>query len=135
MLMAKKKGGFTLIEVLITIFILAVVLMTLVSAFIYGYNLLSRTKQVSLATQIAQEEIETIRNMPYDNILALGSSFTNERLSDLFNGQGVLAIEAVPGDTSGNIKKITASVRWKFKGQQMRKDIVTYVTREGINKK
>jgi prepilin-type N-terminal cleavage/methylation domain-containing protein len=135
MLMAKKKGGFTLIEVLITIFILAIVLMTLVSAFIYGYNLLSRTKQVSLATQIAQEEIETIRNMPYDNILALGSSFTNERLSDLFNGQGVLAIEAVPGDTSGNIKKITASVRWKFKGQQMRKDIVTYVTREGINKK
>jgi len=131
----KRKGGFTLIEVLITIFILAIVLMTLVSAFIYGYNLLSRTKQVSLATQIAQEEIETIRNMPYDNILALGSSFTNERLSDLLNGQGVLAIEAVPGDTTGNIKKLTASVRWTFKGQQMRKDIVTYVTREGINKK
>lgn len=135
--MAKKRRGrgFSLIEVLITIFILAIVLTTLISAFIYGFSILSRTKQIALASQICQEEIETIRNLPFDTILTLGTSFSHPRLSALLQGQGVLTIEGVPEDSQDNIKKVTASVRWNNKGRNMRKDIVTYITREGINKK
>ena len=128
----KKQGGFTLIEVLITIFLLAVVLMTLVSVFIYGFTLLARTKHVNLAAQIAQEEVEFIRNKEFDDILTLGTSFTHESLSSFQNGQGTLTIEAGHGD---DIKKLTVSVTWDYRDTQQSKDVVFYITREGINKK
>ncbi|GAG09653.1 unnamed protein product, partial [marine sediment metagenome] len=63
------QKGFSLIEVLIAIFILGIVSMTLVSVFIYGFNVVYRTRQVTLATQIAQEEVELVRNLNYDDIL------------------------------------------------------------------
>lgn len=128
----KKQKGFSLIEVLITILLLAFVLMTLISVFIYGFNLLSKTKQTTLATQIAQEEVELIRNMPFDDILTLSPSFSHDSLSLLEGSEGSLAIEEGPGD---DIKKLTVRVRWVYRGNNMIKDVVTYITREGINKK
>ncbi len=126
------QTGFSLIEVLIAIFILGIVSITLVSVFMYGFNSVYRTKQVSLATQIAQEEVELVRNLNYDDILLLGSTFTHDSLSELVNGAGALTIENGSGD---DIKKLTVSVTWIYRGIDMRKDVVTFVTREGVNKK
>jgi prepilin-type N-terminal cleavage/methylation domain-containing protein len=134
-MMRKRKNqeeGFTLVEILVTIVVVAVALMALLSVFIYGFNLLSRMKQTAIATQCAQEELENIRNLTYDEILALGASFTNDSLTLLESSSGVRTIEASVGD---DIKKLTISVFWTYRGQSMRKDIVTYITREGINKK
>jgi hypothetical protein len=100
--------------------------------FIYGFNVVYRTRQVTLATQIAQEEVEMVRNMNYDDILLLGSTYNHDSLSEFVNGAGVLSIESGPGD---DIKKLTVSVTWDFRGTNMRKDVVTFVTREGVNKK
>ena len=127
-----KEEGFTLVEVLVTIVVVAVALMALLSVFIYGFNLLSRMKQTAIATQCAQEELENIRNLTFDEIIALGASFTNDSLPLLESSSGVRTIE----DSVGvDIKKLTISVFWTYRGQNMRKDIVTYITREGINKK
>jgi len=126
------EDGFSLIEILIAIFILGIVSITLVSVFMYGFNSVYRTKQVSLATQIAQEEVEVVRNLVYDDILLLGSTYSHDSLSELVSGAGVLAIEDGPG---GDIKKLTVSVTWVYRGIDMRKDVVTFVTREGVNKK
>ena len=126
------QGGFSLIEVLIAVFILGIVSMTLVSVFMYGFNVVFRTKQVTLATQIAQEQVEHVRNLNFDDILTLGSSFTHESLSELVNGQGSLSLESGPG---ADIKKLTVSVLWDYRGTNMRKDVVTFITREGVNKK
>ncbi len=128
----RKEEGFTLVEVLVTIVVVAVALMALLSVFIYGFNLLSRMKQTAIATQCAQEELENIRNLTFDEIIALGPSFTNDSLTLLENSSGVRTIEDSVGD---DIKKLTISVFWTYRGQNMRKDIVTYITREGINKK
>ena len=128
----KKKRGFSLIEVLIAVFILGIVTLTLISVFMYGFNVVFRTRQTTLATQIAQEEVELIRNMSFDEILLLSSTFTHESLSELVNGAGSRAIEAGPGD---DIKKLTISVTWDYQGTEMRKDVVTFVTREGVNRK
>lgn len=127
-----REEGFTLIEVLITILILTVVLIAILSTFLYGFNLLARMKQTVIATQCAQEELEHIRNLTFDEILALESSYTHENLSLLQNGTGIITLE----DSMGNdIKKLTVSVLWTYRSTQMQKDIVTYITREGINKK
>ena len=127
-----SQKGFSLIEVLIAVFILGIVSVTLISVFIYGFNVVFKTRQVTIATQIAQEEVELVRNMNYDDILLLGSTYSHDNLSDLVNGAGVLSLESGPGD---DIKKLTVSVTWDYQGTNMRKDVVTFIAREGVNKK
>ncbi len=128
----KTEEGLTYIEVLVTMVILAMVLIALLSCFLHGFNVLSRMKQMAIATQSIQEELELIRNMPFNDIVTLDSSFTNESLSFLENGTGAVNVEDSLGD---DIKKLTVSVFWTYREKQMRKDVVTYVTRKGINKK
>jgi prepilin-type N-terminal cleavage/methylation domain-containing protein len=159
----KKEGGFSLIEVLITIFILGAVCITLVSVFIYGFNLLAKTKQTAVVTQVAQFEVESYRNM---NFVAITPGTTTSTFQELFgnvetspyyfmfkkdgseyipflrNGQETIVIE--DGSTINmdeNIKKMTVTVVWDYRnrtiagGDPMRKDVVTYFSKDGINRR
>jgi prepilin-type N-terminal cleavage/methylation domain-containing protein len=127
-----KKLGFTLVEVLITILMLTVVLTALLSCFVQGFDILNRMKQMTIATQCIQKELETIRTKHYNDILSLDDTFTNDNLAYLDNSNGTINLE----DSIGSeIKKLTVSVTWTYRGRQMRKDVVTYVTKKGINKK
>jgi len=128
----KREEGLTYIEVLVTMVILGVVLIALLSCFLHGFNVLSRMRQTAIATQSIQEELELIRNMSFNDILTLDSSFTNESLSLLEDGTGAVNVEDSLGD---DIKKLTVSVFWSYRDMQMRKDVVTFITRKGINRK
>jgi len=128
----KREEGLTYIEVLVTMVILGVVLIALLSCFLHGFNVLSRMRRTAIATQSIQKELELIRNMSFNDILTLDSSFTNESLSLLESSSGAVNIEDSLGD---DIKKLTVSVFWSYRGRQMRKDVVTYITRKGINRK
>lgn len=130
-LTARRERGFTLIETLIAVTILAIMCLTLVSVFIYGFGAVARARQTALATVIAQEEMETIRALPFDQIAGLGSTFSNAKLARLVGGQGLLAVEAGPG---ADIKKVSVGVLWTFRGTLRRKHVVTFMTRKGINK-
>ncbi len=150
-----REKGVSLIEVLITVFILAIVCITLISVFIYGFTLLARTKQVALATQVAQLEVEEYRNMAFadiDTSTSLTRAFVDLYGNDptspyrfLFNsdnqpflldGQETLIVEdgALLG-MDENIKKLTVTVTWVYRGRQQRKDVVTYFTKDGINRR
>ncbi len=128
----KKESGFTLVEVLITILLFTVVLTALLSCFIQGFDILMRMKQMTIATQSIQKELELIRNMHYNDILTMDNSFTNDNFSYLENSSGVINLEDSVG---AEIKKLTVSVAWTYRGRQMRKEVVTYVTKKGINRK
>jgi prepilin-type N-terminal cleavage/methylation domain-containing protein len=128
----KSPGGFSLIEVLIAVGVLGIVFMSTISIFIYGFNAVARTRQVALATQICREQIEIVRNLPYDSFVSLGSTFTHSRLSSFSAGAGAQAIEPGPGT---DIKKLTVTVTWTYRGLGRRKDVTTYITRSGIDKK
>lgn len=169
----KKEGGFSLIEVLITIFILGVVCITLVSVFIYGFNLLAKTKQTAVVTQVAQFEVEKYRNMDFATIgvppisAPLGTTtntfqtlFDNDNNNEtspyyfmfkkdgseyipfLRNGQETIVIEdGTTINMDENIKKMTVTVVWDYRnrtiagGDPMRKDVVTYFSKDGINRR
>ncbi len=128
----KREEGLTYIEVLVTMVILGVVLIALLTCFLHGFNVISRMRQTAVATHSVQKELELIRDMSFNDILILDSAFTNESLSLLAGSSGALNIEDSLGD---DIKKLTVSVLWSHRGKQMRKEVVTYITRKGINRK
>jgi len=143
----KKESGFSLIEVLVTIFILGAVCITLISVFIYGFNLLQKTKKVAVATEVAQEEVERYRNMPYSGINGIKTLATGTPLAlsaesqailgnpvNFINGQGSATLDTVVGADDDNIRKLTVQITWMYRGQQQEKNVVTYIAAFGINR-
>lgn len=111
--------------------VLAVMLLTLISVLLYGYGAVAQARQAALATQIVQRRVESVRALPFDSIAALGASFDDNALSGLMGGTGFMAVESGPGI---DIKKVTVGVRWTYRGVVRDKKIVTFMTRQGINR-
>jgi type II secretory pathway pseudopilin PulG len=114
--------------------VLAIVVLTLISVLVYGFGALTRTKQIALATQICQEQVDLIRNQNFSSLTLGTSTYANAKLSQLQNGAGSQTIENI-APTGAYMLKLSVSVTWLYRGQTLRKDVVTFITKEGINKK
>lgn len=68
----KKIRGFSLLEVIFTIAILAVAIFTLYSLFNLSLKMVWETKARVGATQLANQKLEIIRNLPYTSIGTVG---------------------------------------------------------------
>jgi len=68
----KNKSGFTLIEVLIGIVILAIMLMSLYSLINFTLKTIWEAKAKITATQLANQKIELAHNLDYDDVGTIG---------------------------------------------------------------
>jgi len=106
--------GFTLIETIIAIFILAVGITAVLTIFPLGIQIVNSSKMVTTATYLAQEKIEEIISTPYGEI----SNESEPTLASPFNAYsretGVTYFDPDnPGVTSSEdtgIKKIKVTV-------------------------
>lgn len=64
----KKASGFTLIEALIVVFIVSITAVAFYSVFAIGTRYIIDSKNRLEATALANERMETIRNLDYENI-------------------------------------------------------------------
>ena len=62
------KRGFTLIEVLITLMVLTIVEMAIYSGFQFSMKSMRYAKAKTNAVGLANEKMEELRNLPYDNL-------------------------------------------------------------------
>lgn len=127
------RKGFTLIEALAVAVILSIGLMAVAAAFIGELSVLSHEKNSAIATLSAQEEIESIRGMTFDDILALGPTFTSNGFVYLKDPVGTLTVDNIYGDN--NIRRVTVTVSWShMSGTTRQRTLATLVTRSGIDK-
>jgi hypothetical protein len=70
----KNQLGFTLIEVLVGIFLILIVFLGIFGAYQLGFRVVGLSERKITATQIAQGEIEKIRNLPYLEIGTIGAN-------------------------------------------------------------
>lgn len=72
----KKYGsmrrGFSIIEALVTLFIFSLISVTFYSTFVIGTDYILEAKNRSLATSLANEKMEILRNLNYDDIGTIG---------------------------------------------------------------
>jgi prepilin-type N-terminal cleavage/methylation domain-containing protein len=114
--MKRSDGGFTIVELLVTIVILGLSVVAVSSTFMVIQNLQKRTYYVDAATRAAQREIETLRNSNYGS---LTPGQTIDFTSDLPAG--------LPPDSSGTVavtqpvadlRRVDVTVQYKSEGEQ-----------------
>ena len=122
--------GFTLIEVLITVFILAVAMAGVLAIFPVGIQLERSAKMTNTASWLAQAKVEEISSTPYDEISCGSfvepygfdpdfSSFQRETKINYVDPEQ--ALNSVSFDSG--IKKIEVSVIWEPSGYLAEKEV------------
>ncbi len=120
--------GYTIIEVIISLFIIGVVLI-IYSAASNTVILNRSTKFQEVALRIASAEMDTLRALPYNSLPSSGP-FSDPLLSSLPSGTATLIVTAYNATT----KEITATVTWREPGDSATKSVslTTLITQGGI---
>lgn len=140
---SRRNTGFTLIEVLVAVAILAIGAAALYSGIGYGLQTISLAREDRRATQILLQATETLRlynwdqihdytfmpsaiNYAYDPISTTspGVTFTNRiTLTD---------ISTTTENYRTNLSQATVAVDWTSGGAPHHREITTFITRRGL---
>lgn len=125
------KNGFTMVEMLVSITILAMGLLSLGVLFPMGIRTTILTKQNTQAMEYAQQKIEFLRMLDYsDADLSNGSHgpelYSMDNSDDIFSLTYTIQDDVPVTD----MKRVIVSVQWtKQGGGTMTRQIKTYISR------
>jgi prepilin-type N-terminal cleavage/methylation domain-containing protein len=126
----RNKKGFTLVEVLVTLLILAFGLMASIVGIMAGVDHVMLNEMRSEAIKIAQEQEEAVRNMDYGTIAQIANSQTISRQIRKANIPYVVTITTTAAGSVVSTKGarlVEFNVSWKFKNTSHSYDLQTIV--------
>ena len=105
----RQSEGFTLIEVMIALVILAVGLLALMTLQIVSIRANAFSSEMTYAGMLAQSRLEQIRNMSYDSVQTIGDeSFTDPAKGVIYTIQREVDTD-VP---AANMKTVKLTITW-----------------------
>lgn len=110
----RAKQGFTLVELLVVVGILAVVILGLIETFLVGAVLTDLSNRKTVALGEAQDKMEEILDYDYDQIAtdyASGGTPGNTFNLSQITGKGVITIDA----TDATLLKIDVVVSFQYR--------------------
>ena len=107
--MTGKENGFTLVEVLIAVMVLAVAFLAMYQMQAMAVRGNETANQVTIATMLAQDKMEEIRNTNYDDVTNL--NFPTENYGMVPNFPQFRREVAVT--ENGRVKTVRVTVLWK----------------------
>lgn len=122
--MKRGDSGFTLLEVLVSMFLTAMVGATVTSTMVFTTNVVGENTLAAEAIALAQEALENLRTYPYEEIDS-GSEASED---------GIYTISRAVIDDSPEqgMKRIDVTVSWDWKGQARSYELHTVYSK--INK-
>lgn len=130
-----KEKGFSLIEVLLVIVVIGSVVFLLAN-LPNALGLISKSRHMSLAREIAAAQIEDKRTISYLNLVNDSSVINDSRISLLPHGSGVVVVAACAEQicTNGeNTKQVTVTITWKDNNKTQNIILKTMIGEGGIN--
>jgi len=116
-----NNRGITLLEAMITILVIMIGILSLVKIFPIAFKINKASEQSTIATNLAQAELENLYYLNYDNI-AVGTLEAKHRLAldvndPLYNFQREVLIDYVDSNLTvsaaeTNLKKMTVNIYW-----------------------
>ena len=109
-----RQSGFTLIEVMIALVILAVGLLALATMQIVSIRSNAFSSEMTYATMLAQSRLEQIRNMDYDDLTPSSSTTDTVPASASTKGMAYTVERTVSADDvpAANMKTVTLEIKW-----------------------
>jgi type IV pilus assembly protein PilV len=125
------SGGFTLIEVMIALFILVVALLGLISTTVVVVKANSFSKTMTTATTLAKDRLEQLKNASY-TALAGGTDYatagstvqTSPSASSMFTRTWTVTADGTPAT---GMKTIQVTVQWNWQNASHNVDLRTIV--------
>ena len=124
----KHKFGFSLVEILLSIFILLALISVLLTTSASYYQT-HRSNLQQLAMSIASKRMETLRNTAFASLPSSGT-FTDSDLSRLPQATAVQTIANYLGNTK--IKLVTTTVIWTESGVSKNAKLETLISETGL---
>ena len=121
----KKVLGFTLIEIMIALSILAIAMLSFIPMVISTIRANSFGAQMSRSSELAQDKLEEIRRMPFGDSTISGTypiTSAVETFDNIYKRN--YTVDLVGGDP--DIKLVTVVVNWKTANRPAQN--TTYVT-------
>lgn len=114
------EEGFTLVELLVAIFVFGVVMVALAGVFIASAQSISDQRLRTAATRVATDHLETLRTLPFDELDAHAGQSSVEALGGRTFTIDT-AIETIDAGTgaetpTGRVKEVTATISWTSRG-------------------
>lgn len=117
-----KNKGFSLVEVMVCIAILASLFVGVISLNIYCLDLIETARNITIASNTARTQIEEIKNMGFDDIrstyvAAAGGASQSVLLNSPVSVDGVMRVEATDVNGSDqNLLDLRVVVCWRQRG-------------------
>ena len=115
-----NNKGFTLVEIMIAIFILVIALLGLISVTVMVIKGNSFSKTMTTATTLAKDKMEQLKNTGYDS--SPGGPETAESIY-------TRTWTVTPNDPAPNMKKIVVTVTWDWQGTTRNVTLMTIVAK------
>lgn len=104
----RSRHGFTLVEMMVALVVFGLGLMALAQTMPQGLAMRDRARRMSVATNLAQQEVERLRGLPYDDPQLAGGAHTDP----MGPAEGVYARRWTVADNSPvtDMKTVTVTV-------------------------
>ncbi len=133
-----RESGFTLMEVMMASFIMALGISTSIIAMQACFKQVDLARGTTLASQIIQSELERIRLMSWTGVAALPATATFDGTS-FFSSSAAAATYEVTRTVSddagrvGDVKNISVAVRWQSSdGRWHQRTFTSIYARNGL---
>jgi len=129
----RNHKGFTLVEIMIAIFILVIALLGLVSVTVMVIKGNSFSKTMTTATTLAKDKMEQLKNLSYDNTSLTGDTSSAGRQHDdagnpletIYTRQWWVRKDYPATD----MKTITLSVSWSWQDASRQVELKTIMAK------
>jgi type IV pilus modification protein PilV len=107
--MKDSEKGFTLVEILVAVMVLAIAFLAMYQMQAMAVRGNETSNQVTIATMLAQDKMEQIRNANYDDVTS--ANFPTENYGSVPNFSQFRREVAIT--VNGRIKTVRVTVLWK----------------------
>jgi type II secretory pathway pseudopilin PulG len=132
--MKHRQAGFTMLELVITASVAATIILVVIEGFTDIGKLNRTARNITIATQIAQQEMEKVRNTPYSNI-ATGTTDISSQLTPYPSLEAPRsATKTVTVIDANGLKKVDIAISYTIYHRTKQVQLSTEISNIGINR-